>query len=132
MLAQSFTLFLGYFFVSVIWLDNSPHFEPLFLILFRSRVVDLHNRPSELSSRSSTGKGYVYLDAMAALHGLFTSYLHHPPSIMLPPPPPMYSSFTNRIRTRDGSDVESIKEKVDTTERLEDIRKLMAKEKLDY
>lgn len=51
--------------------------------------------------------------------------------------PPFYSNdsgstLVGSAYERKINDVESIKEKVDTAERLEEIRKLMAKEKLDY
>jgi Xaa-Pro aminopeptidase len=52
--------------------------------------------------------------------------------------PPVYSDDSSSTLVARSAyehkinDVESIKEKVDTAERLEDIRKLMAKDKLDY
>jgi Xaa-Pro aminopeptidase len=51
--------------------------------------------------------------------------------------PPFYSNdsastLVGSAYERKINDVESIKEKVDTTDRLDEIRKLMAKEKLDY
>ena len=51
--------------------------------------------------------------------------------------PPVYSndSFSTLVGSayeRKINDVGPIKEKVDTADRLEDIRKLMAKDKLDY
>jgi len=68
----------------------------------------LYNSPTRTSSRSSGSKRPPFYsnDSASTLVG---------------------SAFERKI-----NDVESIKERVDTTDRLEEIRKLMAKDKLDY